>query len=211
LIVKFYSRYLDDQDASALMKDVSIRYSLATIEGLASRGTTVTRRAAVLALGLVGDFTSNATLGRALVDPDRVVRTLADRSIRNVWWRTGDPKQQQALCTIMRLNAGKQCADAVRMANDLIRQSPSMAEAWNQRALAHHHLEKYGEAIADFHQALEINPYHFAAAAGMGQSYLKQGNPMAALQAFRRALRLNPTMRSVRAQVIRLQRTLNEE
>ena len=66
-------------------------------------------------------------------------------------------------------------------------------------------------AIRDCHQALEINPYHFTAAAGMGQCYLLQDNPVAALEAFRRALRLNPGMEEVRAQVVRLQRSLKED
>jgi tetratricopeptide (TPR) repeat protein len=69
----------------------------------------------------------------------------------------------------------------------------------------------YEASIRDFHQTLEINPYHFCAAAGMGTCYLKQRNPLAALQAFRRALRLNPALEDVRAHVIHLQRSLNEE
>jgi len=42
----------------------------------------------------------------------------------------------------------------------------------------------------------------------MGQAYQLQGDTVAALEAFRRALRLNPSMEEVRAQVIHLQRTL---
>ena len=45
----------------------------------------------------------------------------------------------------------------------------------------------------------------------MGQCYLMQDNPVAALESFRRALRLNPGMEEVRAQVIRLQRSIRED
>jgi hypothetical protein len=38
-----------------------------------------------------------------------------------------------------------------------------------------------------------------------------QDNPIAALEAFRRALRLNPGLEEVRAQVVRLQRSLKRE
>ena len=70
---------------------------------------------------------------------------------------------------------------------------------------------QYDAAIRDCHQALEINPYHFTAAAGMGQCYMLQDNPVAALEAFRRALRLNPGLEEVRAQVVRLQRSLKKD
>ena len=65
--------------------------------------------------------------------------------------------------------------------------------------------------IITCHQALEINAYHFMAASVMGQAYLLLGDPVSALDSFRRALRLNPNMEEVRAQVIHLQRSLKDE
>jgi hypothetical protein len=38
-----------------------------------------------------------------------------------------------------------------------------------------------------------------------------QHNPVAALESFRRALRLNPSLEEVRAQVVRLQRSLKKD
>ena len=93
----------------------------------------------------------------------------------------------------------------------MIQDSPWIAEAWCQRGISHYHREQYEAAIHDCHQALEINPYHFTAAAGMGQCYLLQDNPVAALEAFRRALRLNPGLEEVRSRVVQLQRSLNQE
>ncbi len=48
------------------------------------------------------------------------------------------------------------------------------------------------------------NPYHFIAAVGMGRAYLEMGNPVSALESFRRALRLNPDLEGVRVQADRL-------
>ena len=92
----------------------------------------------------------------------------------------------------MRLNDSKRYEEAINLATQLIHESPWIAEAWCQRGMANYHRGQYESAIRDCHQALEINPYHFTAAAGMGQCYLLQDNPVAALEAFRRALRLNP-------------------
>ena len=58
------------------------------------------------------------------------------------------------------------------------------------------------------HQALEINAYHFAAAAGMGQAQLQLGDQSSALESFRRALRLNPDLEAVRVQITRLSRRI---
>jgi len=112
---------------------------------------------------------------------------------------------------LARLNSSKQHDDALRLATNLIQESPWLAEAWNQRALAHYNRKEFDEAIRDCHQTLELNPYHFPAATGMGKCYLQMRNRVAALEAFRRALRLNPSLDDVRAHIDYLQKTLNEE
>ncbi|MEN1681075.1 MAG: tetratricopeptide repeat protein [Planctomycetota bacterium] len=210
-IVGFYSRYLDDQDSAQFIKNVARRYTCATLERLARFGGRNARRASVLALGYMGDYTSNAVLGKALVDRDRGVRTIAENGIRDLWCRAGSREQRLTLRNIVRLNQAKQSEEATRLATELIHESPWIAEAWCQRGTGYYQLGEYDAAIRDCHQALEINPYHFIASAGMGQCYLLIENPVAALESFRRALRLNPSMEEVRAHVIRLQRTIRGE
>lgn len=211
VIVEFYESYLDQQDSAAFIRQVARRYECATLERLAVTGGRVARRSAVLALGYMGDYGSNQVMGQALVDRDRGVRAIAENGIRDLWRRVGSREQRLMLRTILRLNQTKQYDDAVKLATELIHESPWIAEAWCQRGTAYYHLSQYEAAIRDCHQALEINPYHFTAAAGMGQCYLLQENPVAALDAFRRALRLNPGMEEVRVQVIQLQRTMKGE
>ncbi|TWT37847.1 Tetratricopeptide repeat protein [Posidoniimonas corsicana] len=211
VIVDFYLRYLDDQDSAAFIKNIARRYTCASLERLAVCGDRSGRRAAVLALGYMGDFSSNAVMGQALVDRDRGVRTIAENGIRDLWRRVGSREQRATLSAIIRLNQTKQYDEAIRLATELIHESPWIAEAWSQRGAAYFHLSQYDSSIRDCHQALEINPYHFTAAAGMGQCHLLQENPVAALEAYRRALRLNPGMEEVRVQVIQLQRTMKGE
>jgi tetratricopeptide (TPR) repeat protein len=211
VLVIYYNRYLTNNDCTMFVKRVTRRYSNPTLERLVCLGDHITRRAAVLAISLVGDYSSNSVLGRALVDRDRGVRTIAECGIRELWCRIGSREQQEMLREIGELNDERMHQEAARLATELIHNSPWIAEAWCQRGTAHYHLAQYDAAIRDCHQALEINPYHFTAAAGMGQCYMLQDNPVAALEAFRRALRLNPGMEEVRAQVVRLQRSLKKE
>jgi tetratricopeptide (TPR) repeat protein len=211
VLVGYYNRYLTNNDRAMFTKRVARRYACATLERLVAVGDYTTRRAAVLSLSLLGDYSSNAVLGRALADRDRGVRTIAETGIRELWCRVGSRDQRETLRNVVDLNDRRRFAEAAELATELIHDSPWIAEAWCQRGTAHYHLGQYDAAIRDCHQALEINPYHFTAAAGMGQCYLLQDNPVAALEAFRRALRLNPSLEEVRAQVVQLQRSMKDD
>ena len=210
-ITALYQKYLDDQDSARFIRKVSKAYTSGTLQRLAEHDLREVRRAAVLALGFLGDIDVNHTMGRALHDEDRTVRMLAENGIRSVWNRCGTPSHRQQLTVIIRLNAAQQFHEAVTQATELIEKAPWLAEAWNQRAVARFGLGQHAKAIRDCHQALELNPYHFAAASGMGQAYLQLGNPVSALESLRRALRLNPGLEGVRAQVVRLTRMIEDK
>jgi tetratricopeptide (TPR) repeat protein len=209
-ILDLYEHYLDEQDAAAFMRRVAEHYAQGTLQRLAVHPLREIRRASILAMGLSGDYECNHTLGRALLDEDRTVRTLADNALRAVWARAGSLKDQQELGAIVRCNAGQQHAEAARRAGKLLERAPWFAEVWHQRGVAQFALGRYSEAIRDCHETLEINPYQFVAAATMGQAYLELKNPVSALECFRRALRLNPDLEGVRAQVVRLARMVED-
>jgi len=210
LILDFYEKYLDHQDSVALVNSVSQHYGQGTLQRLALSGLREIRRAAVLALGFLGDYESNHTLGRAMLDEDRTVRTLAENGLRSVWTRMGSEKERREIAIVTRLNDARQYKEVLRRATKLTEQAPWFAEAWHQRAIAFFALGRFADAIRDCHEALELNPYHFVAATCMGQAYLELDNPVSALESFRRALRLNPDLEGVRVQVVRLARLVDE-
>ncbi len=210
-LLSLYQDYLVDQNTARFVERVGKHYTIGTLERLATWPAAQVRRAAVFALGLMADYESNAVLGRALSDSDRGVRLAAENGIRSLWCRFGSQGQRQLLQIIIQLNTSGQFKEAIRCASVLIEEVPRFAEAWNQRAIACYSLGLYRQAIADCRQALELNPYHFGAAAGMGQSYVQLGDYHQALECFRRALRLNPNLEGVRANIQHLQRTLGEK
>jgi tetratricopeptide (TPR) repeat protein len=210
LLLELYEEYLDSQDSGAFVQKVSRQYGQGTLQRLALSGLREIRRAAVLALGFLGDYESNHTLGRAMLDDDRTVRTLAENGLRSIWQRMGGENDRHEIVIVTRLNEARQYKEVVRRTTKLIEQSPWFAEAWHQRAVAYFALGRFADAIRDCHEALEINPYHFLAATCMGQAYLELENPVSALESFRRALRLNPNLEGVRAHVVRLARLVDE-
>lgn len=211
LLVFDYERYLVDQDADLYARRVSSRYTVGGLERVATSTDRTARRGAVLALGRLAEYRSNVVLGRALIDSDRGVRVLAEQSIRRLWQRVGTSNQQQHLVAIS-LHLGEKNYDrAAQLSTALVEDAPWIAQAWFFRGKAFFHLKQLEAATRDCHQALEINAYHFMAASVMGQAYLLLGEPVSALDSFRRALRLNPNMEEVRAQVIHLQRSLKDK
>lgn len=207
-LTRLYRRYLASEDSAAFIKAVSERYTVATLERLMRHEARVARRAAVLALSFLAGYESNAVLGRALCDSDRGVRVIADNGIRELWLRAGSEVQRQRLAAIVRLNVSGQFERAADAATELIEEAPALAEAWNQRAIAYFHVDLYDDSANDCLQTLELNPYHFAAVVGMAHCYLALDDAIAALECFRRALKLNPDMEGIRAQVAYLKRTL---
>lgn len=203
-----YQRYLNHEDSATFITAVAARYTLGTIERLAEFGQRTSRRAATMALGFLGDYRSNDVMGRRLSDEDRGVRMLAENSIRELWYRDGNETQRQTLQVIIRLNNAEQAAAATRLSSELIDEAPYFAEAWSQRAIAHFQRGQFDDSANDCFQTLELNPYHFASAVGMGHCYLELNEPQPALDCFRRALKLNPDLEDVRAQVTYLERAL---
>lgn len=208
LLTYHYERYLVDQDITAYVRSIASAYTVGSLQRLVESGDRTARRGAVLALSRLADYRANATLGRALNDSDRGVRTLAENGIRNLWMRIGTPAQQRHLNAVSEHLEEQEFDRALQLSTAVAEDAPWIAQAWYFRAKAFFQMGQFEAAIQDCHQALEVNAYHFLAASVMGQAYQQLDNPVAALEAYRRALRLNPSMEEVRAQVIHLQRTL---
>jgi len=163
-----------------------------------------------MSLCFVSDYSSNHTVGMALCDEDRGVRLIAENGIESLWVRAGTQSQRERLKGVKMQIQGNALDVALREVNALINDAPWYSEAFSQRGQIHFKHRNFERALRDSHQTLEINPYHFPAAVTMGQCYLRQGENLMALDCFRRALRLNPNLESVRTQISYLERQLEE-
>jgi tetratricopeptide (TPR) repeat protein len=210
VLLTTYRRFLESQDTVGFVYTVSKSYGPGTLERLYRNGDPETRRAAIFALGLIGDFNANQTLGQAMQDPDAAVRQLAALACRSVWNRFGDKALRRQLADIVRLNATREYRRAAENATALLEQIPDMAEAWYQRGNAWFQLGEVSRAIHDWNQCLELNPYQFVAATAIGNAYLQLHSRASALEAFERALRLNPDLEHVQAQIVALKRQLDD-
>lgn len=193
-------------------RSVESRYHEATLERLLNAPLADTRQAAVLALGMIGSIRVNAPLAKCLHDEDPLVRQLAAESLWSIWQRGDSAENNRELQRVVQLTSINRPSDEVLAGfENLIRKAPRFAEAFNQRAIFHFQRGDYTKAINDCEKALRLNPYHFGAACGMGQCFMKQKKLRAALRIYRRAHRINPGLETVREAIESLERMLGEE
>ena len=191
-------------DALRVYRQQALRwYTEGTLQRLLTHPDPETRRAAVLALGLVGTMDSNGPLARVLHDDDQPAARMAADALWQVWFRGGTEEQNSELQRVLHL---PDFLEILAGLDDLARENPRFAEVYNQRAILHFRRGDFPRSVADCERALELNPYHFGAQAGMGQCFMKLRKPRAALRAFRQALQTNPTLTHLTETIATLER-----
>ncbi len=205
-----YRRYMSSPDAPRFAADVDSAYDSSTLESLLNRGDVEMRRAASLALGMLGDHASIEPLGRALSDEDRGVRLAADDSFRAICIRAAAPLHHQQLLKVMHLNDGGEYAGALAPTMILIDQAPRYIEAHHQLAICWHGLENFYQAKAAYTACLWLCRFHYPAWQGLARCRLLLGDQLGAVAALKRALGLCPDLENARLQIKSIERKLRQ-
>lgn len=184
---------------------VDRKYSEGTLQRLLNHPDVETRRAAVLALGLLGTMDSNAPLASVLRDEDSQVAKMATDALWQLWFRGGTPDQNQELCRVIHLPDFQEVLAGL---DDLLRESPGFAEVYNQRAIMYFRRGEYSRSATDCERTLQLNPYHFGAMAGLGQCFLKMRKPRSAVRCFRQAVETNPSLSHLHDTIAAVERSL---
>lgn len=213
LLVDYYEAFLRDRDLDQFRDRVLARYTEGTLARvLVSSASVPARRAAVLALGVLGSFEEcNPSLGRALRDSDPVVRAMADSALWAIWFRADSPENNQTLDEVRLLISRQKLDAAVDLATKLIARAPKFAEAYNQRAIALFFQGRFAESAEDCKRVLQLNPYHTGAVSGLAQCQLQLNQPQEALKSLKRAAKLQPYSQSIRDNVQALEAQIESE
>jgi len=129
--------------------------------------------------------------------PDDVSARHVEARIWALWMQT--PSDTAALLMVRAKAAmdAQQIDLALKLLDAIIKLRPDYTEAWNRRATLYYLQNDYARSLADIQQVLAREPRHFGALAGLGMIMQDLGDEKRALEAFRKALAVNPHLEKV--------------
>ena len=135
--------------------------------------------------------------GALKVAPDEASAKHVEARIWAQWLHT--PSDTAALLMLRAKAAmdAQQMDVALKLLDALIKLRPDWVEVWNRRATLYYLQNDYTRSLQDIEQVLIREPRHFGALAGLGMIMQDLGDDKRALDAFRKALAINPHMDKV--------------
>ena len=129
--------------------------------------------------------------------PDETSAKHVEARIWALWLQT--PSDTAALL-MMRAKAAMDAPQtdvALKLLDAVVKLRPDYIEAWNRRATLYYLKSDYAHSLQDIQQVLIREPRHFGALAGLGMIMQDIGDEKRALDAFRKALAVNPHLEKV--------------
>jgi len=135
--------------------------------------------------------------GALKVAPDEDSAKHVEARIWALWNQTSS---DTTALLMQRANAAmeaKQMDVALKLLDVVIKLRPDYVEGWNRRATLYYLQNDYTHSLEDIEQVLIREPRHFGALAGLGMIMQELGDDKRALDAFRKALDVNPHLDKV--------------
>jgi tetratricopeptide (TPR) repeat protein len=129
--------------------------------------------------------------------PDEASAKHVEARIWALWLQT--PSDTAALL-MMRAKAAMEAQQmdvALKLLDAVVKLRPDYVEGWNRRATLYYLQNDYAHSLLDIEQVLVREPRHFGALAGLGMIMQDLGDEKRALDAFRKALAVNPHLEKV--------------
>jgi tetratricopeptide (TPR) repeat protein len=129
--------------------------------------------------------------------PDQASAKHVEARIWALWLQT--PSDTAALL-MMRAKAAMDTQHmdvALKLLDAVVKLRPDYVEGWNRRATLYYLQNDYAHSLEDIEQVLVREPRHFGALAGLGMIMQDLGDDKRALEAFRKALAVNPYLEKV--------------
>jgi tetratricopeptide (TPR) repeat protein len=139
--------------------------------------------------------------------PDPEIAKQVENRIWAIWLASGSDTADLLMSRVKAAIEAKDTRLAIQLLGSIIDIRPDYIEAWNRRATLFFATKDYGRAMADIQEVLKREPRHFGALAGLGMILEEVGENKQALEAYRKALAVNPHMQKIPDQV----KTLTEK
>jgi tetratricopeptide (TPR) repeat protein len=133
--------------------------------------------------------------------PDDVSAKHVEARIWAIWIQTPSDTASLLMTRAKTAVDAKKIDVAIKLLDSVIKLRPDYIEAWNRRATLYYLQNDYGRSLADIQQVLIREPRHFGALAGLGMIMQEVGDEKRALDAYRKALAVNPHLEKIPEQV----------
>ncbi|HUC48893.1 MAG TPA: tetratricopeptide repeat protein [Xanthobacteraceae bacterium] len=145
-----------------------------------------------------GDTYSLDTLFAALkIAPDGASAKAIEDRIWAMWLVSGSDTCTLLMTRVKDATDDKDYDLAIRLLDAVIALKPDYVEAWNRRATVYYLKQDYGHALADLRVVLAKEPRHFGAFSGLGLILQDIGDDKDALEAYRKALAIDPHLENI--------------
>jgi tetratricopeptide (TPR) repeat protein len=129
--------------------------------------------------------------------PDEASAKHVEARIWALWLQTPSDTAALLMSRAKAAMDAKQMDVALKLLDAVVKLRPEYIEAWNRRATLYYLQNDYSHSLEDIEQVLSREPRHFGALAGLGMIMQDLGDDRRALEAFRKALAVNPHLERV--------------
>ncbi len=135
---------------------------------------------------------------------DEETAAILEEAVLQAWIESGSETVDLLMTRTLSAMQQRNLPQALDLLNAIVELAPDYAEGWNKRATVLYLLDDYNHSLRDVHCTLALEPRHFGALSGLGMIMMDLGNQERALEAFRRALEINPFLINAKRAVERL-------
>ena len=154
-------------------------------------------------------------LDRLFVELKKNISSSSPAIAQQIWtlWSTHptDEKLTSILDEGSRLVQDQKLFKAINIFSDAIELDPTWAEAWNKRATVFYMVGKFQKSQDDIDKVLELEKRHFGALAGQGLVNIKLENYEKAIESYKKAREIYPTMKSPEIMIKKIQELIKQE
>jgi tetratricopeptide (TPR) repeat protein len=146
-----------------------------------------------------GDPTYNldTLFGALKIAPDDASAKAIEERIWALWVVSGSDTCNLLMGRVKASIDDKDYDLAIKLLDAVIALKPDYVEAWNRRATVYFLKQDYGHSLADLREVLAREPRHFGALSGLGLILQDIGDDKHALEAYRKALAIDPHLDSL--------------
>jgi tetratricopeptide (TPR) repeat protein len=153
----------------------------------------------------------NDLFARLQKTDNRLEAETLENLIWGIWYSSEDAEVNRLMDQGERAMQRQDMRTAIGAFTKIIEIAPDFAEGWNRRATALFMIGEYEASRADVAETLAREPRHFGALSGLGLINQAEDRGEEAIQAWEKALEVNPNMPSVQQNIEEMKAKLAED